>query len=134
MTPLQNLHYAIGELACAIASSDGKIQREEAKKFHDMVAAELRCKHYDFDVADIIFTIMARERMDIETTYHWALKEIRMNGHYLSPELKASFIKMLEKVAKAYPPVTKKEQELLDRFKADIAGIKGDPVYYEQFN
>ncbi len=130
MTPIQNLHYAIGELACALASVDGKVQKEEAKKFHAMMAAELRCKHYDFDIADIIFTIMSLDRLDIETTYNWAMKEIRMNGHYLSPELKETFIRLLEKVAKAYPPVTNEEQSIIDRFKADIATVKGDPVYY----
>ena len=58
MTPLQNLHSAIGELTYAIARADGNIQKEERKKFHDIVAAELRCKDYDFDISDIIFQIL----------------------------------------------------------------------------
>ena len=39
--------------------------------------------------------------MDSETTYNWAMKEIRTNSHYLSPEMKETFIRVMEKIAKA---------------------------------
>ena len=132
MTPLENLHYAIGELAYAVASADGKVQPEERKRFHDIIAAELRYRHYDFDVSDIIFQIMDKDKMDSETTYKWAIDQIKLNSHYLSPKLKETFIKVIEKVAKAYPPVTRSEQSIIDRFKNDIAELKGDPVFYEE--
>jgi len=133
MTPEQNLHNAIGELAYAIAKADGAIQKEEAKKFHDIVAAELRCKDYDFDVSDIIFQILQKDKfISSETAYNWAIKEIKLNSHYLSPEMKETFIKVIEKVAKAFPPVTKEEQKIVERFKLDIAPIQGDPVYYKK--
>ena len=132
MRPLQNLHSAIGELAYAIARADGTIQKEERQKFHDIVAAELRCKDYDFDISDIIFQILDKDKyIDSQTSYDWAMKEIRLNSHYLSPQLKETFIKVMEKVAKAYPPVTNEEKEILERFKKDIEPLKGDPVYYE---
>ena len=73
---------------------------------------------------------MDKDRQSIETVYNWALKTIKTNSHYLSPELKTTFIKVMEKVAKAYPPVTQSESNLLDRFKKDIAPIHGDSVYY----
>lgn len=132
MTPLENLHYAIGELAYTVACADGKVQKEERKKFHDIVDAELRCKDYDFDVSDIIFRIMGKDKTDSETTYKWAMDQIKLNSHYLSPKLKETFIKVMEKVAKAYLPVTTREQTIIDRFKKDIAGINGDPVFYEK--
>ncbi len=132
MTPQQNLHTAIGELAYAIARADGSIQKEERKKFHDIVAAELRCKDYDFDVSDIIFQVLEKDKfIDSKTAYDWAMKEIRTNSHYLSPELKKTFIRVIEKVAKSYPPSTKEETGLIERFKQEIAPINGDPVYYE---
>lgn len=132
MTPLENLHYAIGELAYAVARADGKVQKEEQKKFHAIVEAELRCKDYNFDVSDIIFQLMERDKFDSETTYKWAMKEIQTNSHYLSPELKKTFINVMEKVAKAYPPVSAKEKDLIERFKTDIAPLHGDPVYYSK--
>lgn len=132
MTPQQNLHTAIGELAYAIARSDGNIQKEERKKFHDIVAAELRCKEYDFDVSEIIFQVLEKDKfIDTKTSYNWAMKEIKTNSHYLSPKLKEAFIKTIEKIAKAYPPITKEEIDLIEQFKKDIAPINGDPVYYE---
>jgi uncharacterized tellurite resistance protein B-like protein len=135
MTSLQNLHTAIGELAYAIARADGTIQKEEREKFHDIVAGELRSKHYDFDISEIIFQILDKDKyVDTKTSYDWAMKEIRLNSHYLSPELKQTFIKVMERVANAYPPVTYEESNLLEKFKKDIAPLRGDPVYYEKHN
>jgi uncharacterized tellurite resistance protein B-like protein len=131
MTSTQNLHYAIGELAFAIAFSDGHIQKEEREKFDNIISAELRSKNYDFDVTDIIFKILDKEKYDVETVYNWAIKEIQTNSHYLSPVLKQTFIIIMEKIAKAFPPITGEESKLIERFKTDIESIIGDPVYYE---
>ncbi len=132
MTPLQSLHYAIGEIAYAIARIDGKVQKEESKKFHALVEAELRCKDYDFDISDIIFQIMEKDKTDAATSYKWAMDQIRLNSHYLSPPLKKTFIRVMEKIAKAFPPVTRSEKELIDKFKEEIQLIHGDPVFYEK--
>ncbi|MDX2173117.1 MAG: TerB family tellurite resistance protein [Bacteroidota bacterium] len=131
MTALENLHYAIGELAYAVALADGEIQKEERLKFHNLVEAELRCKDYNFNVSDIIFQIMDRDKTSLQDAYDSAMKQIQVNSHYLSPELKATFIKVMEKVAKAYNPVTINEQNIIEKFKKDIEPITGDPVYYK---
>ena len=130
MTPVQSLYYAIGELAYAIAISDGMLQGEERKKFYDIVEAELRCKKYDFDIAKIIFQILSKDKINSEDSYNAAMRQIRLNSHYLSPELKKTFIAIIEKVAKAFKPVTLEEFELIVRFKNEIKWINGDPVYY----
>ncbi len=132
MTPTENLHYAIGELAYAIARADGEVQKEERKKFQDIVAAEMRCKDYGFDVSDIIFKIMDRDKTSAKEAYDAAMKQVRTNSHYLSPELKKTFINVIEKVAKAYSPVTIDENSLIEKFKKDIEPLHGDPVYYQQ--
>ncbi|MDZ4663400.1 MAG: hypothetical protein SGJ15_00850 [Bacteroidota bacterium] len=132
MTPTENLHYAIGELAYAIASADGEVQKEERKKFQDIVAAEMRCKDYGFDVSDIIFKIMDRDKTATKEAYDSAMKQVRTNSHYLSPELKKTFINVIEKVAKAYSPVTIDENSWIEKFKKDIETLNGDPVYYKQ--
>lgn len=131
MSPRESLYYAIGQLAYAVAKADGEVQLKERKKFHDIVAAELRCRDYGFNVSDIIFQIMDKDKSTTRDSYDWALKQIRLNSHYLSPELKQTFIKVMEKMAKAYPPVTIDEINVLEKFKSDIALIHGDPVYYE---
>jgi len=131
MSSIESLHYAIGELAFAVAFSDGKVQKEEREKFTAIIADELQNKHYDFDVADIIFKVLDKEKYDVETVYQWALHEIKLNSHYLSPVLKQTFIIVMEKMAKAFPPVSGEENKLIDRFKKDIEPIVGDPVFYE---
>lgn len=132
MNPIENLHFAIGQLAFAVAFSDGKVQKEEREKFQNIVVQELSHKDYSFDVSDIVFQVMEKDKMDSDTVYDWAMKEIKTNSHYLSPELKGKFIAVMEKVATAYPPVTKSEASIINRFKKDIAGIHGDPVYYSK--
>jgi uncharacterized tellurite resistance protein B-like protein len=132
MNPVENLHYAIGQLAFAVAFSDGKVQKEEREKFKDIVVQELSHKDFSFDVSDIVFQIMEKDKLDSNTSYDWAMKEIKTNSHYLSPELKQKFIQVMEKVASAYPPVTTDESSVINRFKVDIAGIHGDPVYYSK--
>jgi uncharacterized tellurite resistance protein B-like protein len=131
MTPTENLHYAIGEMAYAIARADGAVQREERQKFHDIVAAELRMKDQGFNISDIIFKIMDKDKTSTKDAYDWAMGQIRVNSHFLSPELKETFIKVIEKVAKAYAPVTIDETDIIEKFKKDIAPLKGDPIYFE---
>lgn len=130
MTAIESLYYAIGEIAYAIAHADGRVQKEEREKFHNIVAAELRCKDYDFDISGIIFQILDKDQTDTESAYKWAMDQIKLNSHYLSPDLKKKFIAVAEKIAKAFAPVTGEEQSLITRFKADMAPLKGDPVYY----
>lgn len=132
MTPIERLHYAIGELAYAVASADGQVQKQEREKFHAIVAAELRCKDHAFDVADIIFQIMEKDKTDSAISYKGAMDEIRLNSHYMSPELKKTFIRVMEKVAAAFSPVTVTEKDLINRFRSDIQTINGDPVFYER--
>lgn len=130
MTPIENLHYAIGEIAYAVAHADGVVQKEEREKFRSIVEAELRNDDYAFNVSDIIFQIMDREKKDSKSVYDDAIHQIKINSHYLSPELKQTFINTIEKVAQAFPPVTHAEQELIVKFKHDVENLIGDPVYY----
>ena len=132
MSPIENIHYAIGELAFAIASADGKIQEEERKQFHDIVAAELKWKDDSFNISDIIFQVLDKDKsLDSESNYKSALHVLQINSHYLSPELKSIAIIIAEKVAKAFPPITDSENKFLARLKKDIEPLKGDPIYYE---
>ena len=131
MTAKENLYYAIGSLAYAVAAADGEVQKEERKKFLDIINNELVDEEGYSVTGEIIFKLLdKKEKPDVKSTYDMALETIRNNGHYLSPELKSHFIAVLEKVAAAYPPVTAAENAIVKQFKADIEPIKGDPVYY----
>jgi uncharacterized tellurite resistance protein B-like protein len=123
MNPVQNLYYALGELAYAMAKADGSIQREEKELFHEIVTEEVGNHNIDFDYSEIIFTIMEKDKTDVETSYNWAIKEIETNKHYFLPDLRKKFISVMERVAGAFPPVTIQERVLLDRFRNDIGAI-----------
>lgn len=131
MTPKQNLYLAIGELAYAIALADGSIQREERTKFLELATNELKTYDKDIDISGIIFQVLEKDNYpNAETSYQSALKQIKLYSHYLSPSMKETFVKLLTKVAEAFPPATAAELEMLENFKRDIAPLQGDPIYY----
>lgn len=131
MRPKESLHYAIGQLAYAVAKADGEVQKEERQRFAGIVAAELRLHDEEFNVSDIIFQVLDKDKfISSRDAYDCAMREIRLHSQYLSPELKQTFVRVLEKVAMAYPPVTIDELDLIERFKKDISDIHGDPAFY----
>jgi hypothetical protein len=132
MTQLQNLHYALGELAYAIACADGELQKEERNAFEAIVTEELKKNNFHFHVSEIIFQIMEKDRTPLVDCYQWAMRQIRLNSHYLSPELKATFKSVIGKIAAAFPPVTIEERALIAMFEKDIDPLVGDPIYYDR--
>jgi uncharacterized tellurite resistance protein B-like protein len=132
MTPLESLHYAIGEIAYSIASADGFVQPEERIRFHDIVTGHLNVNDYDFTISEIIFTILNRDKRTSADAYNWAIREIKLNSHYLSPDLKKSFLTVVNEVSKAYPPVTKEESTVIAAFLKAFEPLKGDPVFYRK--
>src|SRR5690606_24896199 len=123
-------YYAISELAYAVAKADGNDQPEEKKKFHELVADKIKKENHNFDISAIIFQIMTKDRATLPDSYHWAIRELKLNSHYLSPKIKDCILRVMEKVAGFYPPVTIEEMTLIDRFKKDIEPLKGDPIFY----
>lgn len=132
MEPIHSLFYALGEFAYAIALADGKIQAEEKEKLHTILKQEFE-NEQEYDLSEIIFDILKKDVMgNVETVYSWALKEMKLNSHYLSPEMKEKFIRTLKRVAEAFPPQTMEETTIIEKFKQDIGALKGDPVFYSQ--
>lgn len=121
---------AAGELAYAIAMVDGELQENEQKKFHELVTQTLKGPKDEFDISDIIFKIMKKDRASAQSAYEYAIDEIKLNSHYLSPRMKNIFVTMMERVARAYLPVTAEEQQLIHQFRDEIGKIKGDPALY----
>lgn len=131
MGPKENLHDAIGMMAYLVAFADGKIQPEERTKWEQIVAEEISQHDKDFDVSAISFKLMEKDKLNTETVYQWVIKEMRNNSHYLSPELKLTALRILEKIAKAFPPVTDSEKSYIHQFRRDITPLTGDPVFYK---
>lgn len=131
MNPNDSLHYAIGLIAYCMAAADGTVQSEERTKFKKIVDIELRCKDEAFNVSEIVFQMMDKQHHDIETTFTWAINQIKTYSHYLSPEIKLTFMIVLKKMIEAFPPVLPEEKALYDRFIAEFEPLKGDPIYYK---
>jgi uncharacterized tellurite resistance protein B-like protein len=132
MNPTENLHYAIGEIVYALAAADGEVQKEERLKLKEIVSEEVSKHHFDFDITSIIFQTLDKQGQGSKESYEWGMNQMRVNSHYLSPELKTACISIMEKVAAAFPIVTNEERSLIERFRAEIAPLKGDPIYYKK--
>jgi len=121
--PVDNIYYALGQLAYAIARADGNIQDEEKMVLHSIVVQEARTHGIDLDISEIVFELMQRDNTDTETSYTWAMNELKRNKQYFVPVLREKFIKILERVARAYPPVVIEEKTLLERFRREVRGL-----------
>lgn len=130
MTPRENLYYAMGEIAYAVAMADGRIQNDEIKKLHTILESELKPQQEGVDIAEIIFQVLKKDLRDVESVYDSAMHQIKLNSQYLSPEMKLNFLHVAEKVAKAFPPALRAEKKLITRFRHDISEVQGDPVFY----
>lgn len=121
--PLEDLYYALGQLAYAVARADGNIQNEEKMALQAVLVQEAREYGIEFANSSIIFELLQRDDTGVEKSYEWAMNEIRRNRQYFIPALQEKFIKILERVARAYPPVVEEEKRILERFKRDIRNL-----------
>ena len=129
MDSKQNLYYAFGQIAYALAAADGAIQKEEKEKLHLIVTNGLKDHILEFDYSEIIFLMLGKEHVDMKTAYAWGLKQFRLSSQYLSEKMKQDFLAILEKIAEAFPPLTMDEKQLIEKFSIDLKEIKGDPVF-----
>lgn len=132
MNPIENLYYGIGEVVYAIAAADGEIQKEEREKLHQIVT-ECFYKMHDgaSDLTEIIFKVLSKDELDSPTAYEFGIHQLKLNSHYLSPEMKTCFKNLIRQVAEAYPPVTVDERDILEHFNEEIDKLHGDPVFYK---
>lgn len=124
MEAKERLYYGLGLLAYAVAKADGKVDPEERQKLHDIVVNDANCSDPDIDVSEIIFHILSKHDSFKESIlYDLALKEIRMNSNYLEDDMRSDFPAVLEKVARAFHPITKEENRIIQQFRKDLEKI-----------
>lgn len=118
MEKKENLYYALGHFAYAVALSDGSIQNEERKIVHKIVVDEVQKKNPEMNISEIIFNILQKQNEDIETTLNRGKKEFSRFKGGISSEMKADFIDVLYKVAEAFPPIEQAEEKVINDAKA----------------
>jgi hypothetical protein len=133
MTPVQKLYYALGELAYAVASVDGKVNEESRTKFQDVIETQIQADK-DFDISGIIFSVMESGRTSSAYAYEWAMKQIAQNKSCLTAELMRTFEDVLVGIAKAGNPISIEKAKLVDRYRADILAVKGEPADRKRFD
>jgi uncharacterized tellurite resistance protein B-like protein len=116
----QELYHALGELAYAVAKSDGEIQAEEKIKLHEIIEFETRHHDIDFKIVEISFNLMTHENLNIESVYKWSISELKKHKFFLTEDMKVGFVSIIEKVAHAFNKVTNKEQDLITRLRKDL--------------
>ena len=129
MNNMQGLYYAFGQLAYAVAASDGSVQEEEKLVLHDLLKQTVEEHNLDFNYSEIVFNLLEKDHIHVELAYEWAMREFKLNEYYLTEEKKRDFIYILERIAEAKPPVTSEEKSIIDCFKEEIAELKADPVF-----
>jgi len=119
MDSKQHLYYALGILAYAVAKADGQVQHEERQMIHDIVEKESG-HNLDFDYAEIIFSILQKDKPGIEQVCEWAMNAFETGKGHFTPQVKEQFVNVIQKIAEAFPPTTTEERQVIERFSRDI--------------
>lgn len=110
-------------VAHAVAKADGTIQEEERRELHDMVNEWAAQLDGDYDITEIIFSVLKDQQFGHEERYSEGMKNIRLGDQYLTESMKEKFIFLMEDIARAFPPITPEELDLLRRFKKDLTAL-----------
>jgi uncharacterized tellurite resistance protein B-like protein len=115
------LYYGLGLLAFAVAKADGKIDPEERRKLHEIVEKDSSCQHPDLDISEIIFHILKKyDSNDQSDLYDRAMNEFRTARAFIQDDMRSDFPALLEKIARAFHPITPEENEIIQRFRKDL--------------
>lgn len=124
MDAYTHLFYGLGQIVYAVSLADGKVQREEEQKLHDIVLRNLEASQVQFDYTDIIFKILKSDNLlNADQAYKEGMNNLKLGDHLLTKEMKEVFVNIVEEIAKAFPPKTVEEQEYVQRFMEDITVI-----------
>ena len=123
MDATQHLYYGLGQIAYAVADRDGKIQREEKEALQKILHDGMMKMNPDFDITDIIFQILEKEKVDFETAYKWGMDAIKLGSHHLTPGIKWIFIDIVQHVSEAFPGGDTEEAAIIARFAKDLRGL-----------
>lgn len=126
MDSKQYLYYGLGEIAYSIALADGKLEHEEAQKFHDLIVEEVK-QEFDFNISEIIFALLKKENIASGTTFQWGIKNMKLGEHYFTIDVRQKFIKILDKTAHFFDGGIDLKTKLLADFieqTADFEGLK----------
>ncbi|MEX2597461.1 MAG: hypothetical protein WEC59_11080 [Salibacteraceae bacterium] len=112
--------YGLGIIAFCVAESDGEIQQRESRELKEIIHQWNESINTDFDVTEIIFSILAKTKGNDELSYEKGMKYISTGKEEMTESLKEKFILLINDIAHAFPPVTESELAILNRFRTDL--------------
>ena len=124
MEGVERLYYGLGLLAYAVAKADGKIDPEERRKLHEIVEKESSSYHHDLNISEIIFHILKKYDNDSQDDlYERAIGEFRTAKAFIEDDMRSDFPALLEKIARAFHPITDEENRIIQKFRKDLESI-----------
>ena len=120
MDAQEMLFYGFGQVCLSIAKADGKVQLEEKDKLHNLIIKHLDQFGWDFNITEIIFKISNEDPDDYEYTYEQGIKNMELGSHHLTSEVAQAFKSIIADIASVFTPITRTENKILKRFKADL--------------
>ncbi|MDP4963563.1 MAG: TerB family tellurite resistance protein [Salibacteraceae bacterium] len=120
MEKRENLFYGLGLVAYAVAKADGEVQAEEKKELHDLITDWSENIESEFDVTEIIFSVLSKQKPSFENGYELGMKHLALGKDLFTERLKELFLYLIKDVAHAFPPVTHQEQDIIVKFTRDL--------------
>lgn len=120
MEAQQHAFYGLGIIAFVAANADGEIQMSERKDLQKLIKKWSSEVEANFDIAEIIFSIIIKNKHYEEISYENGMKYIRLGSNYLDESLKEKFLFLIQDIVHSATPVTEEEKALVKRFKADL--------------
>ena len=120
---LQNIHIAMGSLAYAIAKADGVIQEEEKQTIKKLAQNEFELSEADNEWISTMFNKLEKENISLDEAYSYAIDTLNANrfDYDFTDTIKAKCISFMEKVSESFDGISGEEQQVIDRFKEDMA-------------
>ncbi len=112
---LSSLYLGFGNLVYALAKADGRVQNEEADTVRQLLAEQ------PFgELAQYAFTLLEERNVSVEEAYAFGMRRLTDNRKALNDSLKKQFVDMLLHVAGAHDDTSRKEQDMIKRFRRDL--------------
>jgi len=115
-TESADLYFGLGSVIYALAKVDGRVQLAEMQTVKELLANV----PHNGDLA--LYAFFLRENCDetVEEAYAFAMRRFANNRKFLTVPIKKEFVSILMKVAESHDDISRKEQELIKRFRRDL--------------
>lgn len=119
----EELFYGLGIVAFAVANADGEIHPAEKKELHELLERWCEQVEIEFDVTEIIFSILAKQKPAYAAGYEEGMRHIKLGSSHLTAKLKEMFIYLIKDIARSFPPMTPLEKDIVSTFTHDIQSL-----------